>query len=237
MKIKPQEIRKSNANNTERNYTEGMKLTHTQADTNELKNATKTEVKAEKKIVCVDTPIILQEEKVHTPILEIVDNKYTLEQSVTNTPSNSTETKRKVKCIDNISTLKDEKPSTTKTEELEELQREIKKVTGQQLSIKKISELLTASSLERIKFHLENWHIHKQYQKSESAGWLITVIEKDIEPEKKKAGRTGEKEKVPQRDNFEQREYTREYLESFYTDLTKVDLSNEVPYIERKGYI
>lgn len=139
-------------------------------------------------------------------------NNNTHTDKLENTTKIEVKAEEKIVCVDNSPSKIDEKPSITKTEEL---QKEIRKVTEQQLSIKKISELLTVSSLERIKFHLDNWHIHKQHQKSEGAGWFITVIENDITPEKKKAGFTGEKEKIPHRDNFEQREYTREQCQKW----------------------
>lgn len=115
------------------------------------------------------------------------------------------------------------------------LQKEIKKVTGHKIAIKKIEELLTSSTVDRILHHLDNWHIHKEHQKSEGAGWFITVVENDITPEKKRAGGTGkEKGKVLQRDNFEQRSYTRDYLESFYDDLTEDEPASKPK--EPKGY-
>lgn len=115
------------------------------------------------------------------------------------------------------------------------LQEEIKQVTGYQIPVEKARELLLTSSLERIKYHLANWHIHKKHQKSEGAGWFFTVIKNDIEPEKRKTDAIGNG-KVLQRDNFEQREYSKEYLESFYADLTECKPDTASTSQEEKTY-
>lgn len=216
VKNEDQEPQKMRPNHTYRNYTEKERLTHTHTDTEE---PAKIEVKTEEKIVCVANLLTKKEENTQTPKTEGVENlqgqksfeskattcdKTTYGSSGSGKPTDNTRIEEKIVCVADSLTL----------------QKEIKRITGCQVPVKKVGELLTISSLERIKYHLANWHIHKQHQKSEGAGWFFTVVEHDIEPEKMKIGFTGEKRKVPQRDNFGQREYTREYLESFYDNLT-----------------
>lgn len=114
-----------------------------------------------------------------------------------NIPADNPNTGEKTVCVDNSIIL----------------QGEIKKTTGYKVPLKKVRELLTNSSVDRIQYHLASWHIHKQHQKSEGAGWFFTVIEHDIEPEEKKTGGTGKKreEKAPQPEFFTA---TREKIEN-----------------------
>lgn len=89
------------------------------------------------------------------------------------------------------------------------LEKEIELITGHQIPKKKIIELISQSSIEQIRYHLSNWHIHKEHQKNEGAGWFFTVVSHNIQPIKKN---------VLNRDNFEQREYSDEFYESCYTN-------------------
>lgn len=100
------------------------------------------------------------------------------------------------------------------------LKSQIRDITGFNMSEKKLKELLIASSLERIIYHLEHWHIHKQNQKRQGAGYFITVIENDIEPIEPQK-QLYNQNKIPQRDNFDQRDYTDEELEKYYANLTQ----------------
>lgn len=102
---------------------------------------------------------------------------------------------------------------------LENLQKEIKNVIGEKIGITKLKEILRTVSIERLSYHLENWNIHKNNQVKSGAGYFITVVVNDIEPRETEK-KIYNQNKVPQRDAFEQREYSDEYLESFYANLT-----------------
>jgi hypothetical protein len=101
---------------------------------------------------------------------------------------------------------------------LKPLQDRIKEVTGSTIQISMVKELIGCSSPERINYHLDNWDIHKLYQRYEGAGWFISVIRNDIQP-MKKTEFAPYGQKVSQLDNFTQREYTDEEYEGFYFDL------------------
>ncbi len=110
-------------------------------------------------------------------------------------------------------------PVCEQTVSLEQLQQEIKATIGETLVLERLKKLVHTCSIERIRYHLEHWHIHRLNQTKKGAGYFITVVENDIPPvapEKKSYATTDRK---PQRDNFDQREYTDEELEKFYANL------------------
>lgn len=111
-----------------------------------------------------------------------------------------------------------EPPASTR--ELKELQKTIKEIIGETVGLPKLKELVHSSGIERIQHHLAHWHIHRQNQTKKGAGYFIRVVENDIPPQEpeRKQYQTGNT--IPQRDNFEQRQYTDEELERFYVDLT-----------------
>ena len=145
----------------------------------------------------------LLDEKVQTPLLEGVDEADVEKVgageggSINNTEVKNTEHTNTIKNNTHTDTPKPAEVSIStdniKTgekfvcvDDSHTLQEEIKKITGYKVPLKKVRELLTNSSVDRIKYHLASWHIHKQHQKSEGAGWFFTVIEHDIAPEEKK---------------------------------------------------
>jgi hypothetical protein len=102
-------------------------------------------------------------------------------------------------------------------------QKEVLDIIGQKVGLPMLEQLVRISSVERIRYHLQEWHIHKQNQTKGGAGYFITVILNDIEPltpEKRQQQYYSSNQK-PQRDNFEQREYTDEEFEKFYANLVE----------------
>jgi hypothetical protein len=127
-------------------------------------------------------------------------------------------------------------PVCEKTVALEQLQKDIQTVIGETIVIPRLARLVQSSSLERIRYHLEHWPIHKLNQVRPGAGYFLTVVENDIPPvappQKPLYINTG---KVSQRDNFEQRDYSDEFLESFYVDLAEeepISLSQAEPELQ-----
>jgi hypothetical protein len=102
------------------------------------------------------------------------------------------------------------------------LQQEIQDTIGETIGVDRLKKLMYSSSVDRLRYHLAHWPIHKLNQVKPGAGYFITVIENDIEPvvppPKQYPQQTGQQK--PQRDNFEQRDYTDEELESFYANLS-----------------
>lgn len=100
------------------------------------------------------------------------------------------------------------------------LQQRIQNITGYNISDKKLKELIAKESVDNIQYHLNNWHVHKQYQKTEGAGWFITIVENNIKPEEYRKTKYNQN-KIPHCDNFDQREYTDEELEKYYANLNE----------------
>jgi hypothetical protein len=113
-------------------------------------------------------------------------------------------------------------PVCEKTVSLEQLQKDIQTVIGETIVIPRLERLVHTTSLDDIKYHLQHWDIHRQNQVRPGAGYFLTVVENDIPPvappQKPLYSNTG---KVSQRDNFEQRDYSEEFLESFYVNLAE----------------
>jgi hypothetical protein len=113
--------------------------------------------------------------------------------------------------------------------DLTQLQQDIEETIGETIVVERIKKLVHSSSLERIRFHLEHWPIHQLNQRMPGAGYFLTVVENDIPPvappEKKPYQATTQ---PSQRDMFEQREYSDEFLESFYANLTEDEEAEEV---------
>jgi hypothetical protein len=103
---------------------------------------------------------------------------------------------------------------------LEQLQQDIQAVIGEEINVMRLARLIQTASLERIRYHLEHWHIHKLNQTRPGAGYFLTVVENDIPPVAPEKKPSGTASKKPQRDNFDQRTYSDEELEKFYANLT-----------------
>lgn len=101
---------------------------------------------------------------------------------------------------------------------LDELRMEAEKVIGEKLWKSHFEIAMRNISIDKFRWHLGNWHIHK-LNANKAGAYFIQVLANDIEPVKPQK-QTYNQNKIPQRDNFDQREYTDEEIEKFYADLS-----------------
>jgi hypothetical protein len=106
---------------------------------------------------------------------------------------------------------------------LQELQKAISETIGENFGLHQLKLLVRTKGQQKIQYHLAHWHIHRQRQTKSAAGYFNYVVINDMEPvlpEKKPYYQGNQVNTIPQRDNFEQRDYSDEFLESFYANLT-----------------
>jgi hypothetical protein len=118
-----------------------------------------------------------------------------------------------------------EKPvhSACKPLSLQELQKAISETIGENFGLHQLKLLVRTKGQQKIQYHLAHWHIHRQRQTKSAAGYFNYVVINDMEPvlpEKKPYYQGNQVNTIPQRDNFEQRDYSDDFLESFYANLT-----------------
>lgn len=95
----------------------------------------------------------------------------------------------------------------------------INNALGENISQKAVKEIISQYGIDTVNQYLNIWDKYKPFAKRGQAAYFIYCIQHQIPAPTPSQVNTYNQNKIPQRDNFDQREYTDEEYESFYANL------------------
>jgi plasmid replication initiation protein len=122
----------------------------------------------------------------------------------------------------NITRNPEDKKADLSNDKVNKLRKKIKSIIDDEIKDKKIIQWLEAEKENDIDFYLDNWSRWKWKTKTTKAGFFIDLVDNKRPIPSGEKGIRVDLEKPPQAKNYEQREYSDEFLNSLYDNVTFV---------------